>query len=362
MKNVLVLGAGNIGSLAAWLLAHSGDYAVSLGDLKEEALGRFCRELKPPKIQTCRINIMDSSSLDRFFGENPMDAVLSALPFFCNTRVAESAAKHSVNYFDLTEDVDVAASVKRMSEHAATAFVPQCGLAPGFISIVANDLMVRFEELQTVKLRVGALPENPSNSLKYALTWSTNGLINEYANLCRVIDGGVPGFVHALEGYETIQMDGMLYEAFNTSGGLGTLAETYAGRVKNMNYKTLRYPGHCEKMRFLMDDLRLQFDRETLARILENSIPKTMQDVVLIFVSVSGRRKGILFEENYVKKLYPRRIEGVLWSAIQVTTASAACAVMDMVLQKEVAASGFVTQESIPLGGFMANRFGKYYQ
>ena len=129
-----------------------------------------------------------------------------------------------------------------------------------------------------------------------------------------------------------------------------------------MNYKTLRYPGHCEKVHFLMQDLKLNQDRNTLKRSLENAVPKTLQDVVLIYVSVTGKQKGELFEENYVKKIYPREIAGRLWSAIQVTTASGLCAVMDLVLQSPSPPKGFVTQESIRYGDFLGNRFGSYYQ
>jgi len=132
-----------------------------------------------------------------------------------------------------------------------------------------------------------------------------------------------------------LEVDGLLYEAFNTSGGLGTLAETYEGKVRTMNYKTLRYPGHCEKIHFLMEDLKLNQDRDTLKRILENAIPKTLQDVVLIYASVTGKQKGELYEENYVKKVYPQKISGILWSAIQVTTAAGGCAIVDMVFQRD---------------------------
>jgi saccharopine dehydrogenase-like NADP-dependent oxidoreductase len=235
-------------------------------------------------------------------------------------------------------------------------------LGPGFISIVANELMTHFDELDTVKLRVGALPVNPSNALKYSLTWSTDGLINECGNVCYGIQDGNEVALMPLEGYETVGMDGLLYEAFNTSGGLGTLANTYDGRVKTLNYKTLRYPGHREKILFLMNDLQLNKDRETLKRILENVIPKTLQDVVLIYVSVIGKQNGVLFEENYVQKIYPQTIAGKLWSAIQITTAAGLCAIVDLVLSQTDVYQGFVTQESFKLSAFQENRFGRFYR
>ncbi len=266
-----------------------------------------------------------------------------------------------LNYFDLTEDIEVTHHVKKISTGKDNIFMPQCGLAPGFISIAAHALMERFAELDSVKMRVGALPVNPNNFLKYSLTWSTDGLINEYGNTCYGIEEGKLTALQPLEGYETITLDGILYEAFNTSGGLGTLAETYAEKVRSMNYKTMRYPGHCKNIQLLMNDLRLNDDRATLKRILENAIPKTLQDVVLIYVAVSGKQNGELFEENYVKKVYPQTIAGKLWSSIQVTTAAGLASVMDIALNNRDKYQGFTTQESIQLKDVLNNRFGKYY-
>jgi len=222
-------------------------------------------------------------------------------------------------------------------------------------------LITRFDTVDMVKMRVGALPVNPSNVLKYSLTWSTDGLINEYGNMCYGIENSREVELLPLEGYETISIDGLLYEAFNTSGGLGTLADTYSGRVRTMNYKTLRYPGHCEKIHLLMNDLKLNDDRETLKRILEKAVPKTLQDVVLIYTSVTGLRKEELFEENFVQKIYPRTIAGKLWSAIQVTTAAGMCSVVDLVFDRPERFKGFVTQETFDLPSILANRFGKLF-
>ncbi len=362
MKSVLVLGAGKIGSLISCLLSRAGDYRVHLGDTDSEAIVNLRRDLGHENLVLVGLDAMDDRALAEYAKANGIDAVVSALPYYCNRTVGEVARECRMHYFDLTEDVAVSRAIMGISKGASTAFIPQCGLAPGFISIVANDLMTHFDELDTVKLRVGALPVNPSNVLKYSLTWSTDGLINEYGNMCFGVENGTMIAQLPLEGYETIEVDGLLYEAFNTSGGLGTLAETYNGRVRTMNYKTLRYPGHCEKIHFLMKDLKLNEDRENLKRILENAVPKTLQDVVLIYVSVSGRQHRQLFEENYVKKIYPQKVSGLLWSAIQVTTASGVCAVVDQVLQNEEKYEGFVTQETFSFAAFLSNRFGQYYK
>jgi saccharopine dehydrogenase-like NADP-dependent oxidoreductase len=248
-----------------------------------------------------------------------------------------------------------------LADGSGSALIPQCGLAPGFISIVAHDLASRFDVLRDVTMRVGALPIYPNNALKYNLTWSTDGLINEYCNPCLAIRDGMAIETIPLEEVERFSLDGVDYEAFNTSGGLGTLGDTLAGRVENLNYKTVRYPGHRDIVKMLVRDLRLDRRRDLLKDVLEAAIPMTHQDVVLIFVSVTGEREGRLKQETYAKKIYAQEIDGVLFSAIQVTTAAGICAMVDLLVEGKLPQSGFVRQEQAPLGAFLANRFGAYY-
>jgi len=212
-----------------------------------------------------------------------------------------------------------------------------------------------------VRLRVGALPQHPHNVLKYSLTWSTEGLINEYGNPCEAIVDGRTVEVRPLEGMEEIEIDGTLYEAFNTSGGLGSLAQSFGSSCESMDYKTIRYPGHCQQMRLLMNDLKLNQDRSTLKRILENAVPQTLQDVVIVYAAVTGMQNGELREENYVSKIYPQIIAGRLWSAIQVSTAAGLCAVLDLVLLHPERRAGLVTQESFRLPDILGNRFGSHW-
>jgi len=357
----MVTGAGKIGSLIACLLADSKDYQVHLVDL--EFNGADVKRLLQvmPEIQTVALDVKDEASTQAYMQKNNIVAVVSSLPYFLNIHVATAAKNAKAHYFDLTEDTSVTAAVKSIAENAQTAFVPQCGLAPGFISIVANSLMQKFDECHHAKLRVGALPQRTSNGLQYSLTWSTDGVINEYGNPCYAIENGVPATLLPLEGLEAINIDGKAYEAFNTSGGLGSLGELYAGKVHSMNYKTIRYPGHCEKMRFLMNDLGLNEDRETLKRIFEKSIPKTYQDLVLVYVSVKGIKHGELAEKSYFKTIYPQTIHGLEWSAIQISTASGICAVVDLVIGQANEYHGLILQENFRLEDLLNNRFGHYY-
>jgi len=359
MHRVLILGAGKIGALVSGLLAESGSYRVRLADVDGAAAEAVARAHASGHLDALALDATREADLARQLGQ--VDAVISSLPYYCNAAVAAAARKAGVHYFDLTEDVEVTRSVRALAAGATEAFVPQCGLAPGFISIAAAELITHFEELRAVKLRVGALPQHPNNVLKYSLTWSTEGLINEYGNPCQAVNDGRLVEVAPLEGLEEIEIDGTLYEAFNTSGGLGSLAETHGQPVESMNYKTIRYPGHCEQMRLLMNDLKLNHDRATLKRVLENAVPQTLQDVVIVYAAVTGKQEGELREENYVNKVYPQVIAGRLWSAIQVTTAAGITAVVDLVLQRPDSYHGFIALERMHLPEILANRFGRYY-
>lgn len=361
MHKVLLLGAGKIGSLISVLLATSNDYKVYLADVNVEspALKRLLSTVS--NVELVKLNAENSSEVVEFLKKNKMQTIVSALPFYLNIAIINIAKEFNLNYFDLTEDTATAKAATEAARNVSSAFVPQCGLAPGFISIVANHLMEHFPVLDAVKMRVGALPLNISNSLQYSLTWSTDGLINEYGNHCQGIANGKEVTLLPLDDLEKIKIDGLTYEAFNTSGGIGSLADSYMGRVKNLTYKTIRYPGHCSKMRFLMNDLNLNHDRDTLKRILESSLPKTSQDVVLVYVSVTGKQENVFTEESYVKKFYPKKVHNHNWSAIQLTTATAICTAVDLVTMQEGKYKGLVKQEQFALHDLTANRFGQYY-
>lgn len=356
MKNIVIVGAGKIGSMIAELLVGSGDYAVTVVDRSAQQLDRLETALPIVKVAA---DIGDGVRLRQILAGQ--FAVLSAAPYHATRLIAEAAKAAGAHYLDLTEDVASTRTVKQLAAGARTAFIPQCGLAPGFITIVAADLASRFDELQDVRMRVGALPKFPSNALNYNLTWSTDGVINEYCEPCEAIVNGQLRETQPLEECEEFSLDGVLYEAFNTSGGLGTLCETLAGKVRNLNYRTIRYPGHAAIMKALLNDLRLRDRRELLKDILENAVPITLQDVVIVFVTVSGLRSGQLVQETYANKIYAAPLGGRVRSAIQITTAGGICAVLDMLAAGALPQSGLIRQEEIALQTFLANRFGRCY-
>ncbi len=354
MRKIVIIGGGKIGAVVAQLLAGAGDYAVTVVDRSTDML-----EALAPGIERRRLDIADAGAIKRALAGQ--FAVLSAAPYHLTLAIAQAARAAGVHYLDLTEDVATTRAVKLLAMDADAAFVPQCGLAPGFVSIVAADLARSFDQLHDVRLRVGALPRYPSNALNYNLTWSTDGVINEYCEPCEAIVDGELRQTRALEECESFALDGVAYEAFNTSGGLGTLCETLAGKARNVNYRTIRYPGHAAIMKALLNDLRLRERRDLLKDILENAVPATLQDVVIVFVTVSGLKDGRLVQETYANRIYAREVAGRTLSAIQLTTASSLCAALDLLAEGKLPARGFIRQEQIPLASFLANRFGRVY-
>ena len=361
--HIALLGAGHIGQTIARLLADTGDYQVTLIDKNAQALARVAGPAGSAASSGITTRVVDTEDQPTLLAAlRGHDTVVNALPYHLAVATATLAREAGCHYFDLTEDVAATRAIQQLAAGASTAFMPQCGLAPGFIGIVAHHLAQGFDTLQDVKMRVGALPAFPTNALKYNLTWSVDGLINEYCHPCEAIRDGQAIEVLPLEGLEHFSLDGTEYEAFNTSGGLGTLCETLAGRVRTLDYKSVRYPGHQALMKLLLEDLQLKDDQQTLKDILRKSVPGTMQDVVLVFVTVSGMRRGQLLQEVFARKIFADRSETNPLSAIQITTAAGICAVVDLFRAGALPQRGFIRQEQVALPAFLANRFGSAYQ
>lgn len=352
---VAIVGAGLIGHTIARMLRATGDYEVSAFDRDSVALDKLAAQ----GISTCRVDSADANALKAAL--QGFDALVNALPYYLAINVAAAAKAAGVHYFDLTEDVRATHAIRSLADGASHAFMPQCGLAPGFIGIAAHELANRFTQIRDVKMRVGALPQFPTNALKYNLTWSVDGLINEYCQPCEAIRDSRKQWVQPLEGLEHFSLDGTEYEAFNTSGGLGTLCETLSGRVETLDYKSVRYPGHRDLMQFLLEDMRLASDRDTLKSMMRRAVPSTSQDVVLIFVTVTGMRDGQLVQEVFTRKVFAKHVCGVAMSAIEITTAGAMCAVLDLFRENRLPRSGFIRQEQVSMREFLANRFGRLY-
>ncbi len=349
IESVLVVGLGRIGSLVATLLYESGF----------EVQGVDCRKPANFAIPASRIDVQDGAALAERL--DAVDAVVACLPYRFTFGVAKSAYAQGVHYFDLTEDVTTAKQIVGLSDNARAVMAPQCGLAPGFIAIVGAALSRKLHTLRSIELRVGALPQHPRGLLGYAFNWSPEGVVNEYLNDCEVITDGKKMLVPPMGQLETVVIHGIQLEAFTTSGGLGTMCDTYQGRVQELNYKTLRYPGHCKLMRFFFQELYMKHRREEAGDILVNAKPPVSEDVVYIHAAAEGHREGQLMREEFVRAYYPKSIANERWRAIAWTTAASVCAVVELVATGVLPDRGFIKQEDIPLDAFLATRNGALY-
>ena len=330
---IAIVGSGNIGWALKQLLKK--DFEINQGDIEDG------------------FDALDISQVKDFLKGN--DAVISAGPFKVNKNIAKIAAEQGVAYFDLTEDVETTDFIKTLD--SKNILMPQCGLAPGAINICAASMMKEFDSVNEVLMRVGALPRFTTNEMSYYLSWSTNGLINEYCNEADAIYEGKAVKLMPLEGIEKIVIEGESFEAFNTSGGCATMCETYENEVENLSYKTIRYPGHVSHMKFLFNDLHLKKNKEILEKLFDKEVPRTKNDVIIFFVKVIGIIDGVLQEKTYLRKIYGSD----KLSAIQLTTASGVCSVLKMYLDGKMKGNGFVKQESLSWQDFLDNDFGKVY-
>jgi saccharopine dehydrogenase-like NADP-dependent oxidoreductase len=347
MNKIAVIGLGKVGSL--------------VGNLLHEQFTVTGIDQHPPDLPFSTITGDVTSPAFLKQALQGQDTVVSCLPYHLNLIVARTAWELGLHYFDLTEDVPTTTAIREMALTSKGVMIPQCGLAPGFVGIVATDLCRHFTSLRDVELRVGALPRYPNGLLGYSFTWSPAGVINEYINDAEVIHNGQRKIVPSLEGVETINIEGQEFEAFSTSGGLGTLCETLQGKVDTLNYKTIRYPGHCRLMRFLLYELILKEDRSLTESILTNAKPPVSEDVVYVYNVVEGWKGSELCREEYYKAFYPITLNGTKWRAISWTTAASLVAVIEMVAAQLLPQKGFVRQEDISLQDFYSTKNGKRF-
>ena len=351
MNAVAILGLGKVGTLAAELLHQSG-FEVTGYDTAPRDGGDLPFPVKP-------LDASDSSSLHSALSDK--DAVLSCLPYFLNAGVAHAAHGLGIHYFDLTEDVPTTKTILNLSATSKGLMAPQCGLAPGFVGIVGAHLIAQFDDCRACRLRVGALPQHPTGLMGYSFNWSAEGVVNEYLNDCVVIEDGQHKTVSAMEWVEKIVIGGTELEAFTTSGGLGTMCETYLGRVPNLDYKTMRYPGHVKLMNFFFHELLMRDRREDAGEILVNAKPPVNDDIVYIHVSAEGCISGTLKRQEFVRALKPLQIAGTERTAIAWTTASSVAAVIEMVRDGALTSSGFLRQEDIPFEAFLKTQNGSRF-
>ncbi len=348
---VAVLGLGKVGLLAARLLVDGGF----------DVVGHDLRAMQAE--ESFPVKSTDVSDVDAVAAAlADVDAVLSCLPYSFNKSVADVAHRLGVHYFDLTEDVSTTQHIRELAETAEAVMAPQCGLAPGFVGIVAASQAESFDRCRSIRMRVGALPEHPTGLLGYAFNWSPEGVVNEYLNDCEVIEEGVHKWVSPMEWKETIYVAGTRLEAFTTSGGLGTMCETYLNRIENLDYKTMRYPGHMDLMNFFFHELLMRDRRELAGEILTNAKPPVDEDAVYVHVASEGTIGGQLKRLEYVRKFRPITVNGEHATAIAWTTAGSVAAVIEMVQKGLLPERGFIKQEEIPFDAFCSTKTGQLFE
>lgn len=347
VSQLAVVGLGNVGRLIADMLIERGF----------EVRGVDADESRAAGDHAAVMDVSDPAALRELFVG--VDAVISCLPYYLNAAVAKAAHSAGVHYLDLTEDVTTSRTVRELAKSSDRIFMPRCGLAPGFVCVVGAELAARLDSADRIELRVGALPRSPNNALGYAANWSPAGIINEYLNDAEQLRGGERVMVSPLSDLETIVIDGARYEAFTTSGGLGTMCETFAGRLDRLDYKTIRYPGHCHLMRFMLLELGLDQRREEAIELFADAYPPVRDDVVIVFAAADGQSGGRRFREEFVRTYRPRVVAGEERTAIAWTTAAGAVGMIELLAEGALPDSGFVCQEDVSLDAFLATSAGQ---
>jgi saccharopine dehydrogenase-like NADP-dependent oxidoreductase len=358
-----IVGAGNIGTAIYNLLVGEGSgYKVSIADITHSTfLSSSIAERDYVKLNGSENGIAQFSAF-----AHDKTLIINALPFHLNIDLYYACYEHRIPYFDLSEDDALDEAIHNHQNPNTIPFtMPHCGLAPGISTVIANNLSKAFSDLHEIKIRVGALSQSSTNKLKYHSSWSADGLVNEYLGKCQIIRNGVYEEVDALTGYETLNIDGKDYEAFHTSGGIGSLALTISNKFiagVNVDYKTLRRVGHYQYVDFLFNDLKLPQD--ILTDLFKKYIPRTRKDEVILYVTANGYYPtNINHTTNvYCKAFRPEHIRGRTYTAIEYTTACGVLAMVELYLDGKLPKEGYVTQESVDYKDVLGTKFGRFYK
>ena len=354
---ILVLGAGRMGHGAVYDLVHNSSDVekVTVADFHldkaEQMASTVGGNIEPRQIDTSDY----AASLDVIRGH---DSVISCVNYWYNEQLSIAAIEAKPNFCDLGGNnyvVDKQLALDNKAKTAGINIIPDCGLAPGMVSILAMHGTKQFDDVEEIHIRVGGLPQKPQPPLDYQLVFSVEGLINEYIEVARVIRDGKITDVESMTELESLSFDGFPpLEAFQTSGGTSTLPDTFLGKVRELDYKTIRYAGHCDKFKAMIDlglcssdemihENRMITPRRVFAELLEKHLPADRPDYVLVrldFVGVKdGDRKRLRYD--IVDKLD----EQTGLSAMMRTTAFPASIIAQMMARGDVLTLGATPQE-----------------
>jgi len=362
---ILVLGAGKMGRGAVHDLAHnSPDVSeITVADA-DFPLANFIAKLEGNgKCTPQEIDVENfAEAIELMRGH---DACISCVPYFYNMLLAEAALEARVNFCDLGGNNTIVAQELSLDQAARAAginIIPDCGLAPGMVSVLAMHGAQRFDAVDSIKIRVGGLPQNPKPPLDYQLVFSIEGLINEYVERAIVIRDGEITDVESMTEIESLEFEGFPpLEAFQTSGGTSTLPQTFQGRVRELDYKTIRYRGHCERFKTLIDlgfadsapiavrtatnDTVQIVPRRFLSDWLARHLPRNEPDLVLIRLEFAGEMNG---DDKILRyDIIDRFDEAKELTAMMRTTAFPASIVAQMMARGETLDRGAMPQESV---------------
>lgn len=256
MMKFLVLGGGAQGSAAAFDLCRRDAVAsVTLADLCADKVRPFLRPHLGGKLETRAVDAEDAEQVRAAM--EGVDAVLCALPYYFNAPVTRAAIDAGVHYCDLGGNTRIVFEQKELdgeARDAGVSVIPDCGLAPGLVNVLARAAIDGLDEAHTVEIRAGGLPQDPKPPLNYQVVYSLEGMLDYCVQPALVVESGDLSEVEPLSDLELVDFPGVgALEAFHTAGGISTLPHNYAGRVNEMNYKTLRYPGHARILRAIRD-------------------------------------------------------------------------------------------------------------
>ena len=356
--NILVLGAGRMGLGAVYDLAHNSPdvEAVTVADSHVEKAREIADIVNSPKVSAIELDVSDFSKTLGVMDTH--DAAISCVNYWFNASLSRAAIKTRCNFCDLGGNnyvVDEQLALTEEAKEAGISIIPDCGLAPGMVSVLAMHGAKRFDETEEIHIRVGGLPQTPKLPLDYQLVFSVEGLINEYIEKARVIRDGEISEVDSMTELEALSFEGFPpLEAFQTSGGTSTLPETFLGKIKQLDYKTIRYAGHCEKFKTMIDldlcsseeilvDYAKITPRKIFAELLRQNLPADEPDYVLIRLDFAGtindERKNLRYD------IVDKFDEATNLSAMMRTTAFPASIIAQMMARGDVSERGATPQE-----------------
>jgi saccharopine dehydrogenase-like NADP-dependent oxidoreductase len=366
---VFIAGGGGIGRALALMLRHEPSVAaeVVIGDLSLAAAEEAARFAAPgaSKVPAPRALAMPQSGSDAALAKelDAADVLVDCLPGSQAPRLARLARQHNCHYLNLTEYVAETRQVLEIAQGAETCFALQCGLAPGFINVLGHALFQEacsewgVDKLERMRLRVGALTDHAVAPHFFGFTWSTVGVATEYVEPTLAVRNGQVVELPSLSERFPLAIDGVPLEEALTSGGAADLPQALAGRVRELDYKTLRYPGHFAWVEGLLAQAPAGVNRaQYLLEQMERVVPHCEEDLIALYADVEGRdRHGKLRSKRQAFFCPPVELAGQSMRAIQATTAAGVAEVLRLILKGNL--KGPLLQSQIPASEYLEGPF-----